>query len=256
MVSFAIGRRLPAAQSQRSQTAPQPGRQTEEELTVTMGEGSDERDIAIPYLLYVPAGYSESQDGEPWPLMLFLHGLGESGDGQLQRVRKHGPPKIVERQKDFPFIVVAPQCPWPQKGQYRDAWKPDLLMRLIDHVSGRLRVDADRVYVTGLSMGGYGTWRLAAAYPERFAAAVPICGGGDPNAADQLARVPIWCFHGAKDPVVPLSESEKMVEAIKKANGEVRLTVYPNAKHDSWTETYDNPKVYEWLLSHRRPKQP
>jgi predicted peptidase len=117
-----------------------------------------------------------------------------------------------------------------------------------------LNIDRTRVYVTGLSMGGYGAWRLAATYPERFAAALPICGGGEPESmAKTLRRVPIWAFHGAKDAVVPLSETEDMVRAVRRAGGDVRLTVYPDVEHNSWAQTYDNPKIYDWLLQHRGP---
>ena len=136
------------------------------------------------------------------------------------------------------------------------AWKPEPLIQLVDHVVAKMRIDPTRVYVTGLSMGGYGTWRLVAAHPERFAAAVPICGGGEPREmAGALRRVPIWAFHGARDPVVPLSASQEMVDAVQRAGGDVRLTVYPEVAHDSWTQTYNNPEVYDWLLSHRRPMQ-
>ncbi len=134
------------------------------------------------------------------------------------------------------------------------AWKAEPLIQLVEHVTNNLHIDGTRVYVTGLSMGGYGTWRLVAAYPERFAAALPICGGGEPlEWAASLRRVPIWAFHGARDAVVPVSESEKMVDAVRRAGGQVRLTVYPDVEHDSWTQTYDNDEVYRWLLQHRGP---
>jgi predicted peptidase len=135
-----------------------------------------------------------------------------------------------------------------------NAWKPEPLIRLIDHVIQHLNVDSTRVYVTGLSMGGYGTWRLVAAHPERFAAAMPICGGGQPKTmAASLRRVPIWAFHGECDHVVPLCKSQEMVDAVRRSGGDVRLTVYPDVEHNSWTVTYNNPDVYEWLLSHRGP---
>jgi predicted peptidase len=135
------------------------------------------------------------------------------------------------------------------------AWKADELILLVDHVVAKLNVDPNRVYVTGLSMGGYGTWRLAAKYPERFAAALPICGGGQPDEmAKALSRVPIWAFHGEKDAVVRVAESKKMVEAVRRAGGDVKLTVYPDVEHNSWDRTYDNQEVYDWLLSHRRKK--
>jgi predicted peptidase len=118
-----------------------------------------------------------------------------------------------------------------------------------------LNVDPDRIYVTGLSMGGYGTWRLAATYPERIAAAVPICGGGNAEKlAKGLSKVPIWAFHGGKDPAVPIKESQAIVDAVKAEHGDIEFTIYPDAGHDSWTETYNNPKVYDWLLAHKLHK--
>jgi predicted peptidase len=117
-----------------------------------------------------------------------------------------------------------------------------------------LNIDATRVYATGLSMGGYGTWRLVAAYPERFAAAVPICGGGEADkTACSLRRVPIWAFHGALDEVIPLAKSREMVDAVRCAGGQVRFTVYRDVAHNSWVRAYDNQEVYDWLLSHRGP---
>jgi len=204
----------------------------EKEITIT---------VKLKYLLYLPEGYDES--GKDWPLILFLHGAGESGNN-LVRVKNHGLARVVET-KDLPFIIVSPQS--PGRG-----WNPDTLNALLDDVVSKYRVDKDRIYLTGLSMGGFGTWALAAAHPERFAAIAPICGGGDPKQADRLKDLPIWVFHGAKDPTVPLERSEEMVEAVKKAGGDVKFTVYPEAKHDSWTQTYDNPELYEWFLQHRR----
>jgi predicted peptidase len=192
--------------------------------------------------LFLPAGYAESD--KKWPLMLFLHGAGETGD-ELAKVKIHGPPKIVESKPDFPFILVSPQS--PSRG-----WNADALKALLDTVMSENRVDADRVYVTGLSMGGYGAWALAAAHPEMFAAIAPICGGGNPKDADRLKPLPIWVFHGAKDRTVPLERSEEMVAALKAAGNDAKFTVYPEAGHDSWTETYDNPELYTWLLSHKR----
>jgi len=202
--------------------------------------------VSLKYLLYLPKGYGEKKD-QKWPLILFLHGAGERGD-DLNLVKKHGPPKLVDQGKEFPFLVVSPQCPtsswWPEQ--------IDALIALLDEVQSKYAIDADRVYVTGLSMGGFGTWSLATRYPERFAAIAPICGGGDRYLAGRLKNVPVWAFHGAKDPTVPVQASKDMVEALRKAGGDVQLTIYPEAQHDSWTETYNNPKLYEWFLSHRR----
>jgi predicted peptidase len=242
----------------------EPGKQVPQSLTVHSGGKTDQGEVKLRYLLFVPKDYKPN--GEQWPLMLFLHGLGESSDDNLNLVKTHGPAKIVESRPDFPFVLITPQLPPPKPKQpgkpmsqeelldlVDEAWDPDQLVQLLDHVGSNLNIDPDRVYVTGLSMGGYGTWRLAAKYPERFAAAVPICGGGNPaTMANGLARIPIWAFHGAKDDAVPLKESQQMVDAIKQAGGDVKLTVYPDLAHNSWTKTYDNPAVYDWLLSHRR----
>ena len=155
-------------------------------------------------------------------------------------------PKLIEQGKEFPFIVVSPQCPlenyWPNM--------VETVMALVDEIIEKYDVDESRIYMTGLSMGGYGTWSIACTYPERFAAIVPICGGGQPYVARNLKAMPVWAFHGAKDNVVPLSESQKMVEAVKRAGGDAKLTVYPEAKHNSWTEAYSNEELYKWMLSY------
>ena len=196
----------------------------------------------IDYLLFLPQGYQKSK--QRWPLMLFLHGSGESGTN-LAKVKTHGPPKVVESKPDFPFILVSPQS----AGR---GWNNDTLNALLNDVIRKCRVDKHRIYLTGLSMGGFGTWSLAAAHPERFAAIVPICGGGNPADAKKLAALPIWVFHGAKDGTVPVQRSREMVEAIQAAGGNVRFTEYPEAKHDCWTETYNNPELYTWLLAQKR----
>ncbi len=212
-----------------------PGEQREARLDSTSK-------VEMGYLLYLPEDYEKQ---EAWPLLVFLHGVGERGDN-LQRVAIHGPPKLIAAGKDFPFIVVSPQCPSNQW------WEPTELVALLDEIERTCKVDADRVYLTGLSMGGFGTWRLAAYVPQRFAAIAPICGGGEPYWGRQIAQLPTWAFHGAKDRTVPLKRSEDMIEAIKEAGGTPQLTIYPEAGHDSWTETYNNPKLYEWLLSQKR----
>ena len=205
------------------------------------------------YLSYVPPDYTR-QGGKRWPLMLFLHGAGERGTN-LQRVAIHGPPKLVKQGKAFPFILIAPQCPEGER------WHEETLLKLLDYATRGYAVDTNRVYLTGLSMGGYGTWKLGILHPERFAAIVPICGGGETidvllagrERGAALKSLPVWAFHGGKDPVVPVAESERMVNALKKAGvKEAKLTVYPEAQHDSWTETYNNPELYEWLLKHSR----
>ena len=132
------------------------------------------------------------------------------------------------------------------------ARRVDITGSMLSQIERDYRVDPERIYVTGLSMGGYGTWELALSAPHRFAALAPICGGGSPGRARWIAHLPIWVFHGAKDTTVPVRRSKEMVQALERAGGSPRLTIYPTAKHDSWTETYSNPELYEWLLSHRR----
>ncbi|HMB89923.1 MAG TPA: prolyl oligopeptidase family serine peptidase [Rhodothermales bacterium] len=198
--------------------------------------------VSGQYLLYLPESY-EQQAG--WPLLLFLHGAGERGD-DLEKVKIHGPPKLVEAGQDMPFIVVSPQVPESQR------WSVTMLDGVLQEVVANYNVDADRIYVTGLSMGGFGTWDLAMAFPNRFAAIAPICGGGASHNACAIKDVPVWNFHGAKDTVVPIERSQEMVDALEKCGGDVRFTVYPEAGHDAWTETYDNPELYDWLLQHRR----
>ena len=197
----------------------------------------------LSHLTFVPRGYSEAGT-DAWPLMLFLHGAGERGS-DLEKLRKYGPPRMVESDPDFPFILIAPQCPL---GTH---WSAAPLFALLDDAAARFRVDAARVVVTGVSMGGYGTWHLAAAAPERFAAIAPICGGGDRQSAARLKSLPIWAFHGAEDNIVPLSETLEMVEAVRAAGGEPRLTVYPGVAHDSWTDAYATPELFTWLLAQR-----
>jgi predicted peptidase len=203
--------------------------------------------VQAQYLLSLPKEYGEDPDRR-WPLLLFLHGAGECGT-DLEKVKVHGPPKLIAAGKELPFIVVSPQSP-----SFGEWWKPEVLIALLDEIEGKYAVDKERVYVTGLSMGGYGTWALATAYPERFAAIAPICGGGLPLFTFKLKGMGIWAFHGAKDTVVKLSESEEMIAALKGHGIDAKLTVYPEAAHDSWTATYDNPELYEWLLQHRRPR--
>lgn len=203
---------------------------------------------SVPYLLWVPGEDDEPRD-EPLPLLLFLHGAGERG-GDLRDVARHGVPAEIERGRDLPFVALSPQCP---PGQW---WtqRTDLLAALVDAEIDRLPVDPDRVYLTGMSMGGYGAWNLAIERPHRFAAMAPVCGGGNPARVRRIAHLPVWAFHGTADRVVPFHESKIMVAALEAAGGDVRLTAYEGVGHDSWTQTYANPELYRWFLSHHRPR--
>lgn len=202
---------------------------------------SDDKN-GLQYLLYLPDNYATQAR---WPLVLFLHGSGERGDA-IDQVKKHGPPKLVAAGKRFPFILVSPQCPRNQR------WDVIQLDALLNQLEAKYRVDGNRIYVTGLSMGATGTWAMIAAAPNRFAAIAPICGRGNPGTAKSFATTPTWVFHGAQDPTVPIRESQRMVEALKAAGGQPRFTVYPNAKHDSWTAAYGTAEFYDWLLSQER----
>lgn len=205
--------------------------------------------IRLDYLRYLPKQYG-AEPGKKWPLILFLHGAGERGC-DLELLKKHGIPKVVE-EMDLPFITLSPQCPEVH-------WWSDYLSVLDDLVSTTIdtyNVDPQRVYLTGLSMGGFGTWHLAAEYPQRFAAITPICGGGPwqygfPDRVSEIRHIPAWVFHGAKDDVVPVEASQEMVDKLTSCGGDVSFTIYPEAKHDSWTETYNNPALYEWFLQHK-----
>jgi predicted peptidase len=203
----------------------------------------------LDYLLHVPAG--AAPDGG-WPLVLFLHGAGERGR-DLDLVKREGLPRVVASDPGLGFVTVAPQCP---PGA---TWQPcaRTVLLLLDHVLATRTIDTGRVYLTGISMGGYGTWALAATNPDRFAAIVPICGGGlrslgFPDKVRELVRVPVWAFHGALDDIVPPDESRRLVDVLAAAGGDVRFTLYPDLGHDSWSRTYADPELYAWLLSHRR----
>lgn len=201
------------------------------------------KEVGCPYLIVKPEDFDEQKK---YPLIIFLHGRGESGD-DLKLVNVHGPFDFVKQHK-LPVMIVAPQTPIGVN------WDIDMLSAFVDHVLEELPVDRGQVYLTGLSLGGFGTWELAARRPEVFAAIAPICGGGKPVQAELIQEIPLWAFHGAKDPVVPLKSTTDMINALYNLGSAPRLTVYPDAGHDSWTETYNNPMFYDWLLSQKKEK--
>ena len=196
----------------------------------------------LPYLLHTP------DTDVSVPLILFLHGSGERGD-DLVHVGDEGLPEILASSPEA--VIIAPQC--PEDTRWTDHL--DALESILDEVIARYRIDKGRVYLTGLSLGGQGAWFLAARAPERFAALVPICGRSDSEAADRLKDVPTWVFHGADDDTVPSNESEKIVSALQAVSGNVKLTVYPDTGHDSWTRAYSEPEMYTWMFSQRRAGQ-
>ncbi len=197
------------------------------------------------YLLYLPEEY-ESNSEQKFPLLLFLHGGGESGSN-INKVKTHGPPAQIASGREFPFIVLAPQNPHSKR-----LWDDTAVMALLDEVERQYRVDRNRVYLSGLSRGAYGAWRLAVQYPDRFAALIAISGEAPMNYAGWIGDLPIWVFHGNSDPSIDVSSSERMVESLRQSGNRAKLTIYSDTGHDAWTRTYDNPEVYKWMLEQRR----
>jgi pimeloyl-ACP methyl ester carboxylesterase len=205
--------------------------------------------LKYAHLLALPPDYERLPERR-WPLLVFLHGASESGD-DLERVKVHGPPRLIAEGRTFPFLVLSPQCPRP------NGWLPEQLLDLLEAICATYRVDTDRIYLTGFSMGGHGTWNTAITYPDRFAAIAPICGTPDNNLGlSRIRHVPVWAFQGARDPACSPTVHQATVDALQAAGGNVRYTLYPDADHDSWTRTYDDPQFYEWLLSHQRSSLP
>jgi predicted peptidase len=200
--------------------------------------------MMLKYLTYLPKGFKE-EFNKNWPLIIFLHGVGERGHN-VEIVRRNGLPKSLEEGLAIPFIVVAPQCP------DNEGWQPERIKKVLDEVLEKYPVDVNRIYLTGLSMGGFGTWKTAIEYRYIFAAISPICGGGFVYDAPKIKHIPIWVFHGAKDDVVPISKSEDMVNALRDLNADIKFTIYPETKHDSWTETYNNLELYDWFLKYSK----
>lgn len=217
---------------------PQPGRQVEQTF-----QSSTDPTTKLGYLLYLPKASGRGSETAKPPLLLFLHGSGERGD-DLSLVKKHGPPKLIDSGYELPFVVVSPQCPSGQR------WDSKSLLALLDNVIARHSIDTNRIYVTGLSMGGSGTWSLIAAEPKRFAAAVPICGRGELETAQQTGRLPIWIVVGDRDRAELVVNCREMASAVQSHGGDVKLSIYSNVGHDSWTQTYATPELYDWMLRH------
>ncbi len=227
-----------------------------EKATVTEGAAS------IPYRLFRPRVIEKDRK---YPLILFLHGAGERGEDNEAQLR-HGLARFAspEVQAEHPSFILAPQCPKGQKWADVD-WAQlksqlpeqpsvslSLAMKAVDQLVETMPVDPKRIYLTGLSMGGYGTWDAVTRWPERFAAAVPVCGGGDDLLAARLARLPLWSFHGDLDKAVPVSRSRDMIKAILLAGGSAKYTEYAGVGHNSWEKAYAEPGLYDWLFSQRK----
>lgn len=211
----------------------------------------------IPYVVYVPRDYTPSKQ---WPVVLFLHGAGERGDNGLAQSQVGLGAAVRMHPERFPCVIVMPQCP---EGKGWGAGIPgftqdeplvaDLALKALDDVVERYHGDRDRLSLTGLSLGGFGTWSIGAAHPERFAALAPVCGGGTATTAGKLKDIPIWAFHGEADTVVPAERSRQMVEAVRAAgNRNVKYTEYPAVGHNSWDKAYGDPEFATWLLAQKR----
>lgn len=217
---------------------------------------SDYSKLAVPELesyTQLPAGYDENSDRK-WPLILFLHGVGERGyefDKAVKSITSHSIPHIAMTDKNFQFVVVSPLCPsgtsWVQL--------PYSLNNVVDETIKEYNIDTGRIYLTGLSMGGMGTWSLAMQYPERFAAIAPVCGRADPAKVDRIKNVPVWAFHGARDPQVPIIAEQRAVDALKACGGDVKFTIYPDVEHDAWNKAYATKELYDWFLQHTTSKK-
>lgn len=208
-----------------------------EPKSATLPDGSIMR-----YMQYTPKTPAHGK----MPLIVLLHGSGEAG-GDTYAVLANGPWHYAADHPDFPFIILAPQM--DKDGE----WAPDRLDAWLKVAERDLPVDRRRVYLTGLSRGGQGTWDFAMRYPRLFAAIAPVAAYSDINEPCRLKGVPVWVFHGADDHTVPLAGDEALVEAARRCGVDVRLTVYPDTGHDAWTRTYADPALYAWFLSHRRP---
>lgn len=174
-----------------------------------------------------------------------MHGSGEKGN-DIEILKRTGLPRVLEEKKDMLFIVVSPQCP------KNTSWSANDLNKLLNEVGIKYRIDKERMYLTGISMGGFTTWYLSIKYPSKFAAIAPICGWGSPTLVYKIRKLPVWVFHGEKDNIVPAKKSKEMVDALQSCGGNVRFTLYTEAGHNFWTQTYNNPKLYEWFLQHKK----
>lgn len=253
---------LIAEETQVNKTEPKPGVQVAQEAVLPLALGGEwtggdamplggdnpidqTKTEVVKYLLFLPTDES-AKTADGFPLLLFLHGAGERGDN-INAVKTHGPPKFCDdpnASKTWPFITVSPQV----KGAR--FWSPQQLRFLIEQICDKYPVDRSRVYVTGLSMGGFGSWGMVAYNSDIIAAAAPLCGGYPLEFAEKMTKTPIWAFHGTADGAVKYEYSRDLVNAVRDAgNNDVKFTTYPDANHDIWTRTYANPELYDWLLS-------
>ena len=231
----------------------------------------DHKGKALPYQILLPKNFNTSQK---YPLHLFLHGAGERGDDNQAQL-KHGSQLFIKMNENYPAIVVFPQCPsedyWAQISYDRNretnenifhypeesepTWALSAVMNLLDEMLQQPYIDKQQIYLGGLSMGGMGTFELLARRPNIFAAATPICGGGQPAHVSRWAsQTPVWIFHGDSDSVVPSRYSKVMVEALLKNGEEPKFSLYPNVNHNSWDNAFAEPELFSWIYSHQKTK--
>jgi predicted peptidase len=204
-------------------------------------------DTTSKYVVFVPAAYDGKTE---YPVILFLHGAGETKGGTKMPVEVGIGPVIKKQEKTFPFLVVIPQSEKRTWSAASDDGKRAL--KMLEATQKEYKTDAKRVYLTGLSMGGYGTWSMAAAFPDKWAAIVPVCGGGNPKDAEKIKNIPCWCFHGDKDTAVPVTKSQEMIEALKKAGGKPKYTEYPGVGHNSWDQAFGTKELWTWLAEQKK----
>lgn len=218
----------------------------------------DASGATLNYRLFKPAGWSNSTH---LPLVLFLHGAAGLGDDNQRQFNggNEVPPLALTSdaaQARFPCFVLAPQCPRGETWSSRASEAPRMIrltLAALESLRTEFRLDTNRLYLVGVSMGGNGAWDLARRFPQMFAAVVPICGSGDPGTAGRLTRLPIWCFHGAADPLIPVDNARRMIAALRKAGGQPRYTEYPGVGHDSYRNAFREPELLPWLFQQRRP---
>ncbi|MBQ1260457.1 MAG: phospholipase [Clostridia bacterium] len=198
----------------------------------------------LNYLLSLPEDYSEDKK---FPLIVFLHGAGERGDNH-ERIKFHGVPKYVSLGKKIPAITLCPQCP------DGNVWNQIVfeVKELIDYIVREYSVDEDRISLTGISMGGFGTWEMGMSYPGFFSALAPICGGGICWRAHLIGKTPVWAFHGYEDACVPVRNSIEMCDKLRAHGGNVELTVLQYCQHNSWEWAYERTNLIEWLTEQKR----
>src|SRR5262245_57434702 len=200
-----------------------------------------------PYVLFVPHNYDGTKE---YPVSLFLHGSGETKGGKKMPVEVGIGPAVKKREKGFPFITVIPQA--ETKGWQADGPNAERALAMLDEVMKEYKIDAKRQYLTGLSMGGAGTWSVAVAHPDRWAAIVPICAPGDTATADKIKDVPTWAFVGDKDRENIVNGMKGMIDELEKAGAKPKYTVYPGVGHNSWDNAYGTDELYKWMLEQKK----